>query len=64
PTPAAKAYHHLIYNEWWTNESGTTNSEGIYKVPAFFGKYKVTVNGVSQIIDLKKTDKKAYIETR
>ena len=64
PTPALKAYQDLIFREWWTQESGETNSEGVYSVPAFYGKYKVIVNGVSQIIELKKTDRKAYIETK
>jgi endo-1,4-beta-xylanase len=25
PTPAAAAYHNLIFKEWWTNESGTAD---------------------------------------
>ena len=54
PTPAAEAYHNLVYNEWWTNETGVTNSEGIYSTKAFYGKYKVTVNGITKIIDLTK----------
>jgi len=62
PTPAATAYHNLIYKEWWTNEKGTTNRKGEYSVPAFFGKYKVTVNGVTKVVSLTKVAGKAVVE--
>jgi endo-1,4-beta-xylanase len=45
PTPAAIAYQNLIHHEWWTRENGKTNQKGEFSVPAFYGKYKVTVNG-------------------
>lgn len=54
PTPAAEAYKKLIFNEWWTKESGIADKEGLFSVPAFYGKYRVTVNGVSKEVDLKK----------
>jgi endo-1,4-beta-xylanase len=62
PTPALKAYQDLIFKEWWTEETGTANSEGIFSVPAFYGKYKVTVNGKSREIDLKKSEGKATVD--
>ncbi len=54
PTPAADAYHDLIYKEWWTKESGKTNRKGEYSIPAFYGKYKITVDGKSQTVYLDK----------
>ena len=54
PTPAAEAYHNLIYKEWWTKESGVTGRNGEFSTQAFFGKYKVTVNGVTKETDLTK----------
>jgi endo-1,4-beta-xylanase len=54
PTPSAEAYKNLIFNEWWTKEEGKTNRKGELSVPAFFGKYKVTVDGISKEIDLTK----------
>jgi GH35 family endo-1,4-beta-xylanase len=54
PTPSAGAYKNLVYNEWWTKESGIAGKKGIYSVLAFYGKYKVTVNGVSKEVDLTK----------
>jgi endo-1,4-beta-xylanase len=64
PTPAAEAYHNLIYKEWWTRESGSAGKDGVYSVPAFFGKYKVTVNGKSKEIDLTKKEGKAVADFR
>lgn len=52
PTPSAEAYKNLVYKEWWTKDSGVAGRKGIYSVPAFFGKYKVTVDGISKEVDL------------
>lgn len=54
PTPAAEAYKNLVYKEWWTKESGTAGKKGVFSTKAFFGKYKVTVNGISREVDLTK----------
>ena len=54
PTPAAKAYHDLIYKEWWTKTSGKTGNDGTYKVSAFYGKYKITAGGVSKEVNFTK----------
>jgi GH35 family endo-1,4-beta-xylanase len=54
PTPAAEAYKNLIFKEWWTFEEGKTNRKGELSVPAFFGKYKVTVDGITKEVDLTK----------
>jgi GH35 family endo-1,4-beta-xylanase len=55
PTPSAEAYRNLIFNEWWTKEEGKVNRKGELSIPAFFGKYKVTVDGVTKEVDLTKT---------
>lgn len=62
PTPAAHAYQSLIFKEWWTTSKGKTNRKGELSVPAFFGNYKVTVNGVSTEIDLTKAAGSAVVE--
>ena len=54
PTPAVEAYQNLIFKEWWTKETGTANRKGNFSVSAFYGKYKVTVDGVSKVVELKK----------
>lgn len=62
PTLAAEAYHNLIYKEWWTSQSGTADKKGVFSVSAFYGKYKVTVNGVSKEVDLLKAEGKTVVE--
>jgi endo-1,4-beta-xylanase len=62
PTPSAAAYHNLIFKEWWTSEEGKTNRRGEFSTPAFFGKYKVTVNGESREVNLSKADGRVIVE--
>jgi GH35 family endo-1,4-beta-xylanase len=64
PTPSLKAYRDLVYGEWWTRAAGTANKKGLYSASAFYGKYRVTVNGVSKEVDLKKADGKATVDFR
>jgi GH35 family endo-1,4-beta-xylanase len=61
PTPAAEAYKNLIFKEWWTIEESKINRKGELSVPAFFGKYKVTVNGITKEIDLTKSAGKVEV---
>ena len=61
-TPAAEAYQNLIFKEWWTRESGTTGNDGTFSTPAFYGKYKITVNGVSKEIELNKVKGQAVAD--
>jgi GH35 family endo-1,4-beta-xylanase len=62
PTPAAEAYKNLIFKEWWTNVTGVTGKNGLYSTPAFYGKYRVTVNGVSKEVELKKSLGKVTVD--
>ena len=62
PTPAANAYHDLIYNTWWTKGAGAANKNGSYSTRAFYGKYRVTVNGRSKEVNLTKTAGKATVD--
>ena len=62
PTTAAEAYQNLLFKEWWTKESGVTGNNGIFSTPAFYGKYKVTVNGISKEIDLTKEKGNATVD--
>jgi len=61
-TPSLKAYQDLLFREWWTKETGKTDSKGTFSVPAFFGKYRVTINGKSKEVDLKKKEGKAIVK--
>lgn len=62
PTPAAIAYKNLIYKTWWTNVTGRVNRKGEFSTAAFFGKYKVTVNGHTKEVDLTKAIGKVVVE--
>jgi len=62
PTPAATAYQNLIFRELWTKTEGKTNLKGEFAAPAFYGKYKVTVNGETKMVDLQKATGKVMIE--
>lgn len=48
PKPAATTYNNLLFQAWWTNETGTTNQAGIYQTPGFLGDYKITVTTPSE----------------
>lgn len=61
PTALADAYQQLIFEEWWTNYSGKTDKDGMCVIPAFFGKHKITVNGVEKVVELKKEDKTVMV---
>ena len=63
PTPAAKAYQDLIFTEWWTRSSKTIGKDGVVIVPAFYGKHRVTVNGVSKEVDLNKSVGEATVDS-
>lgn len=62
PTPAATAYQNLIFKEWWTNEKGKTNRKGDLSISAFFGNYKVTVEGKTKEVDLTREAGKVVVE--
>jgi len=51
-TETGQAYRDLVFKEWWTRESGTANKKGNYSATAFFGQYRVTVNGVTREVEL------------
>jgi endo-1,4-beta-xylanase len=56
PTPAAEAYHNLIFKEWWTSTSTNADAQGRCEVPAFYGKYRITRAGKETLVDLKKSE--------
>ena len=40
--PAGEVYKNLVLNEWWTNVTGTTDSDGKLKIRGFLGDYEIT----------------------
>lgn len=41
--PAGKAWLDLVYNQWWTNQTGQTNGDGKFELRGFLGNYEITV---------------------
>ncbi|MEM1093789.1 MAG: endo-1,4-beta-xylanase [Bacteroidota bacterium] len=41
--PAGEAYRKLLFETWWTDETGVTNADGQYATRGFQGEYAVTV---------------------
>jgi len=52
PTPAAHAYRRLVYRTWWTDWKGKSDDQGRCEVRAFYGRYRVTTEGQSEVVDL------------
>lgn len=43
--PAYDVYTGLVFNEWWTDDSGRTDESGFYSTRAFLGHYEITATG-------------------
>ncbi len=41
--PNYAVWNDLIYKQWWTDETGTTAADGIYRTRGFLGDYDVTI---------------------
>ncbi len=55
PTPAAKAYRDLVFNQWWTRWEGKADKDGHCRISAFYGKHRVMVDGSEKTVYLKKS---------
>ncbi|MFC7194068.1 endo-1,4-beta-xylanase [Halosimplex aquaticum] len=42
--PAYDVWTGLVYDEWWTSDSGTTDGSGAYATTAFLGEHEITVS--------------------
>ena len=42
--PAYDVYTDLVFDEWWTDETGVTDANGYYGTRAFHGEYELTVS--------------------
>lgn len=52
PTPAAKTYRDLVFNQWWTSTTTKADSDGVCRVRAFYGKHRVESQGEKKVIML------------
>ena len=57
---SGEQYLDLVYNQWWTRESGKTGADGTFSTRAYYGTYEitVTVNGktVTKTVTMSKGD--------
>jgi len=44
PLPNGQAFLDLVYGEWWTDEQGTTDPNGVYSERVFRGAHDITVD--------------------
>jgi endo-1,4-beta-xylanase len=56
PQPALEAYRKLVFDEWWTSFVGKADAQGECRMPAFFGRYRVTVKETSTDVELKRSE--------
>ena len=54
PTPAAKTYRKLVFNEWWTTFEGKADEKGLCTLRAFFGTHHVEAGDKTVLVDLRK----------
>ena len=61
---SGEQYLDLVYNQWWTRESGKTGADGVFGTRAFFGTYEITVtaNGktVTKAVTMSKGQSGAF----
>ncbi len=43
PKPAYDYYTDLVFNQWWTEEVGRVDEDGLFSVTAFRGEHEVTI---------------------
>ncbi len=51
--PNGQAYNDLVFDEWWTDELGSTSAAGDIATRAFMGDYRITVdyNGETHVLN-------------
>jgi GH35 family endo-1,4-beta-xylanase len=64
PLPAASAYRDLVFKQWWTRAQGQADAQGRYEVRAFYGKYRVTVEGKEVVVDLSKAEGRKTVSVK
>ncbi len=62
--PAGDALHRLLREEWWTQFSGTVDTDGQLEVRAFHGNHTVTVEGQEFFITLTPDEESITVDAR
>ncbi len=53
PTPAAKAYQGLVYEEWWSRETGETDAQGRCEFRLYQGRHRVRVGEEERVVEIR-----------
>lgn len=48
--PAGEAFIGLVFNQWWTEESGMTNANGEFGLRGFKGTYELTIDCGGEVL--------------
>ncbi|MCU4740629.1 endo-1,4-beta-xylanase [Natronoglomus mannanivorans] len=61
PKPAYDRYVELVFEEWWTDEAGSTGADGTYATTAFLGEHELTVDTgeetITRTVDVTDADR-------
>lgn len=52
PTPSARTYRRLVFDEWWTQYKGVTNDKGERRIPVFLGKHRLLIDGKETTVEV------------
>lgn len=56
PKPNLKVWQDLVYKQWWTNVTGATDKDGVFRARGFLGDYTVTAEAGTRVtVDTKLT---------
>jgi hypothetical protein len=61
PTPAARAYRELVFEEWWTDWEGQADANGMCEVAVFYGRHEVEAGGKRIVVEYPKGEGKEKI---
>jgi GH35 family endo-1,4-beta-xylanase len=64
PTPAAEAYHSLVFKEWWTTWQGKADARGRCEVRAFYGRHRITAGSKEAVVSLKGSEQTKTVSLR
>ena len=55
PKMEAKAYHDLVFKEWWTNEEAVIPKSGVLQGRAFYGRQQIEYGKKKIVVELQKS---------
>lgn len=53
--PSGRAWLDLVYGRWWTDVKVSVDGQGGISIPAYYGRYRITVPGLAEPIEVSHT---------